>query len=146
LSGEDGLSEEERELLDLARRAAASAYAPYSGIRVGAALQTEGGRVFTGCNVENASYGLTVCAERVAVFAAVAGGAKGFRRMAVFSSTRRALFPCGACLQVVSEFCRDLDFILAGEEEGPLRRRLSSLLPHPSRLERGGAGAGNIIR
>ncbi len=146
MSGKDGLSEEERELLDLARKAAASAHAPYSGIRVGAALQTEDGRVFTGCNVENASYGLTVCAERVAVFAAVAGGARGFHRMAVYSSTQRALSPCGACLQVVSEFCRDLDFILAGEGEGPLRRRLSSLLPHPTRLERGSAGVGDTIR
>ncbi|MEJ5187271.1 MAG: cytidine deaminase, partial [Candidatus Geothermincolales bacterium] len=129
-----GLDVEERGLIDLARVTAGRAYAPYSGIRVGAALEAEDGRVFTGCNVENASYGLTVCAERAAVFAAVASGARAFRRMAIYSSAREVLYPCGACLQVMSEFCRELDIILAGGEKGPLRLKLTSLLPHPTRL------------
>lgn len=134
MSGREGLDVEERGLIDLARVAAGRAYAPYSGIRVGAALETEDGRVFTGCNVENASYGLTVCAERAAIFAAVASGARAFRRMAIYSSAREVLYPCGACLQVMSEFCRELDIILAGGEEGPIRLKLTSLLPHPTRL------------
>lgn len=126
--------EESERLLDLAREAAASAYAPYSGIRVGACLEVGDGRVFTGCNVENASYGLSVCAERVAVFAAVVAGAVAFRRMALYSSTEEPLFPCGACLQVISEFCDDMEFIISGAGGETLRRDLSSLLPCPARL------------
>ncbi len=132
---EDFLFDGEERLLDLAREAAAMAYAPYSGVRVGAALEAEDGKVFTGCNVENASYGLSVCAERVAVFTAVANGVQTFRRLAVYSSTGKPLYPCGACLQVISEFSDDLELIICGA--GGVYRRcvLSSLLPHPTRLE-----------
>ncbi|HEU68206.1 MAG TPA: cytidine deaminase [Candidatus Acetothermia bacterium] len=115
------------------------AYAPYSGFRVGAALLSKGGRVFTGCNVENASYGLTVCAERVALFRAVSEGVREFEAIAVACGDSPCS-PCGACRQALYEFAPDLTVILA---DGEGRRwevvSLSDLLPQgfgPADLER----------
>lgn len=91
-------------LATLARETLRNAYAPYSGYRVGAAVETESGEVFTGCNVENASYGLTICAERIAVAKAVSEGHTRFRRLVVATEANRAAPPCGACRQFVAEF------------------------------------------
>lgn len=95
-------------LRDAAEAAKHRAYAPYSGFRVGAALETERGTIVTGCNVENASYGLTICAERNAVAAAVTAGHTTFRRIALVSDSPRPISPCGACRQFLSEFGEDL--------------------------------------
>ncbi len=92
-------------LLETAAKAARLAYAPYSNYQVGAALLCADGDVFTGCNVENASYGLTNCAERTAIFSAIAAGRKDFVAMAVVAGGESMPYPCGACRQVLSEFC-----------------------------------------
>jgi len=92
-------------LLGAAKDAATNAHAPYSQYRVGAAIQAGDGRMFTGCNVENASYGLSICAERVAVFLAVAGNCRDFAAVGIVSANTAVPFPCGACRQVLAEFC-----------------------------------------
>ncbi|MEZ5283432.1 MAG: cytidine deaminase [Vicinamibacterales bacterium] len=120
----------ESELVELARRARAHAVAPYSGFRVGAALEAADGRVFTGCNVENASYGLTECAERVAMFKALSEGAREFVRIAVVADTERPTTPCGACRQVLWEFAPTLDVIVANGTSILGRHHLADLLPH----------------
>lgn len=105
------------------------AYAPYSGYRVGAALLTTGGEVFTGANIENASYSMTICAERVAVFRAVMAGEKEFEALAVTSSGNGGVTPCGACLQVLAEFAPGLK-VFTGDANGQCREyRLKDLLP-----------------
>lgn len=95
-----------QKLAEAAREAAARAYAPYSNFKVGAALLAEDGRVFTGCNVENASYGLTNCAERTALFKAVSEGVTRFRALAIAGGGDAPATPCGACRQALAEFCQ----------------------------------------
>jgi cytidine deaminase len=115
-------------LISAARSVQARAYAPYSNFRVGAALEGPDGSVFLGCNVENASYGLTICAERSAVFAAVSAGVTSFRRAVVVSDVDPPAAPCGACRQVLAEFGLDLPIDGVGSK-GTVRWRLSDLLP-----------------
>jgi cytidine deaminase len=115
-------------LIAAARNAQTRAYAPYSNFRVGAALESTDGAVFQGCNVENASYGLTICAERAAVFAAVSAGVTRFRRAVVVTDVDPPAAPCGACRQVLAEFGLDLPI----EGIGPsttTQWKLSELLP-----------------
>jgi cytidine deaminase len=112
-----------------ARRALANAHAPYSRFPVGAALLAESGRVYLAVNVENASYGLSVCAERSAVFAAVAAGEKRFKAIAVVTDTADPTPPCGACRQVLREFVTDLPVHLAGRAGAIVTKRLGELLP-----------------
>jgi len=123
------LSAAERQLLDRAMAAQQQAYAPYSRFQVGAALQSENGEIFIGVNLENASYGATVCAERNAVAQAVSQGQRKFVQLAVVTSASPPAPPCGMCLQVLVEFCPDLRLLLANPEGEVERTRLSRLLP-----------------
>ncbi|MGB9859799.1 MAG: cytidine deaminase, partial [Moorellaceae bacterium] len=117
------------ELLRAAADAQKSAYAPYSGFRVGAALLTSRGRIYQGCNIENISYGLTVCAERVALWKALSEGERSFVALAVVGGELPACFPCGACRQVLVEFAPDLEIITGQPGQSLVLRRLSELLP-----------------
>jgi len=123
--------EEDRALLDAARALLDRAYAPHSKFRVAAALEDEGGVIHPGVNVESVSLGLTICAERNAVFGAIARGATRFRRLAVVAEARRPCVPCGACRQVLIEHAPDLILILEGPDGGPEVVALASLLPRP---------------
>jgi cytidine deaminase len=119
----------EKELIQKAKKARLKAYAPYSNFKVGAALLTRGGRVYTGANVENSSDGLTVCAERAAVLKAVNEGDKEFVKIAVVADRNPPITPCGACRQVLSEFTRDLKIICANLRGDVKKYTLKELLP-----------------
>ena len=119
------------DLVTLARRAREHACAAYSQFKVGAALETVDGTVITGCNIENATYGLTICAERVAMFKALSDGHRRFTRVAIVADTDAPTPPCGACRQILWEFCGDVDVILANLTAIKDRRRLADLLPLP---------------
>ncbi len=118
-------------LLGRARQARRKAHAPFSRFKVGAALETTSGRVYTGANVENASYGLTVCAERVAIFKAVTEGERRFKRLAVVADTPRLTPPCGACRQLIWEFCGDCEIVLGNLKGKTAFYRMRELLPAP---------------
>ena len=126
-------------LVAAARAAALAAHAPYSGVHVGAALLDEAGVVHVGCNVESASYGLTICAERTALVSAVAKGAKRFVAVAIATNLPHALMPCGACRQFLSEFGPDMRVVVAGPGSERKRSTMGQLLPEafrPSDLDR----------
>ncbi len=118
-------------LLQAARAAREHAHAPYSNFKVGTALETAAGRIITGCNVENASYGLTLCAERVAVVKAISEGERSFLRIAIVADTDRPTPPCGACRQILWELGGDLEVILGNLRKETARYRLKDLLPFP---------------
>jgi len=116
-------------LIAAALRARKNAHAPFSKFRVGAAIQDDVGNIFTGCNVENATYGLTVCAERVAIFKAISEGARRFTRVAVAADTDELTPPCGACRQILWEFCGDVELVLANPHGKTETLRLGAIFP-----------------
>ncbi len=118
-------------LIEAARRARENAHAPYSNFRVGAALRAKSGRIFGGCNVENSTYGLTVCAERVAIFKAISEGERGFDAIAVVTDAGTLTPPCGACRQLIWEFCGDAEVVLANLQGKQEVHRMSALFPKP---------------
>ena len=118
-------------LIAAARAAREHAVADFSGFKVGAALETGAGVIVTGCNIENASYGLTLCAERVAIFKALSEGHKGFTRLVVVADTASPTPPCGACRQIIWEFCGDIDVIMANMTSVSASLRMKDLLPLP---------------
>lgn len=122
-------SEDRAVLIDAATQAREHAHAPYSHFRVGAALRAKSGRIFTGCNIENSTFGLTLCAERIAVFKALSEGERGFNAVAVVADTDRLTPPCGACRQILWEFCRDAEVVLANLSGQIVTRRIADLLP-----------------
>jgi len=119
------------DLLEAAVQARENAHAPFSKFKVGAAIEDESGRIFTGCNVENATYGLTVCAERVAVFKAISEGARKFLRIAVAADTDVLTPPCGACRQILWEFCGDVPVTLVNLQGKTETFQMKDLFPRP---------------
>jgi len=122
---------DEQKLIDAARAAREKAYAPYSNFRVGAALRTKAGKIYSGCNIENASYGLTLCAERTAIFKAMSEGEREFDAIAVVCDTEKLTPPCGSCRQIIWEFCGDVPVILANLKGKVERETAAKLLPRP---------------
>jgi cytidine deaminase len=122
-------------IIDSARQAAQKAYAVYSEYKVGAALLTADENIFEGCNVENSSYGLTVCAERVAVYKAVSGGYREFAAIAIWSESSPPARPCGACLQVLAEFGSNIDIFCANSKGETDEFKLKELLPQGFRFK-----------
>ncbi len=118
-------------LIEAALAAREHAHAPFSGFKVGAAIEAAGGRVYTGCNIENATYGLTLCAERVAVFKAMSEGERNFVRVAVVADTDPLTPPCGACRQILSEFCGNAEIILANPGGRIETHSILDLFPSP---------------
>jgi cytidine deaminase len=118
-------------LIDLAKKASEHAYIPYSHFPVGAAILCEDGTVYQGCNIENASYGLTNCAERTAIFKAVSEGHRDFKEMAIYAHTERPISPCGACRQVMSEFLKpDTKVTLISRDSQTVVMTVEELLPY----------------
>jgi len=122
-------SSQRQRLIAAARAASRASYAPYSKFRVGAAVLTRSGRIFSGCNVENASYGLANCAERTAIFSAIAAGDRGIVAVAVYTPTSAPTTPCGACRQVINEFNPQASIICACRTRRRIETRLDQLLP-----------------
>ncbi len=123
-------------LISYAKKAMGNAYAPYSGFCVGAAVLTDDGDVFTGCNVENASFGASICAERCAVLKAISEGCTSFTKIAIVSSGNDYTYPCGICRQFLSEFMEDGMIVLSNEDGDVKEYRLNKLLPFAFNLEK----------
>jgi cytidine deaminase len=119
------------DLIREAEHARLNARAAHSGFKVGAALETRKGKVFCGCNVENSTYGLTVCAERVAIWKALSEGESAFRRMALVAESENLTPPCGACRQIIWEYCGDIEIILSNLRGKRASYRMSELFPQP---------------
>jgi cytidine deaminase len=125
---------ENKKLVQEAKKARGNAYAPYSKFKVGAALLSKKGKVYTGANVENSSYGLSMCAERVALFGAVSSGEKEFSKLVIVADTKKPITPCGACRQILLEFCDDLEIISATVKGKVKRFTLKELYPFPFKV------------
>lgn len=117
-------------LLEKAQKAQEKAFAPYSGFPVGAALETKSGVIYTGCNIETSSYGLTMCAERVAMFKAISEGESDFLRIVVCAETRDFCPPCGACRQVLADFAPDIEIVLLNRKGETQKTSIKKLFPH----------------
>ena len=124
-------------LIDMALKAMENAYAPYSGFKVGAAILCSDKKAYTGCNIENSSYGASNCAERTAIFKAASEGEREFEKIAIVSSSGDFTFPCGICRQVLSEFMYDKTVVLFSEKDGIREFKVKELLPEAFRLRRG---------
>ena len=120
----------DRELLRIAKEASLNAYAPYSGFPVGAALECDDGTVYTGCNVENAAYGDTICAERCAVVKAVSAGHRSFTRIAIYGEGQGYCMPCGSCRQVLAEFSPEIEVLCAKAGGSYVSYPLTRLMPY----------------
>jgi cytidine deaminase len=129
-------SPSDEDLIQRAREAQQHAYAPYSQFRVGAALLTTDAKVYTGCNVENASFGATNCAERTAVFCAICDGSRHFTKIVIVADSDEPVMPCGICRTVLSEFAPDLEIIAVGASGKIERTKLASLYPQGFRLKK----------
>ncbi len=124
-------ADSDEELLKAAREVRERAHAPFSKFKVGAAIRDNAGRIFTGCNVENASYGLTMCAERVAIFKAISEGSAKLERVAVVADTEALTLPCGACRQLLWEFCGNAELVLANLSGQRETLRVAEIFPRP---------------
>lgn len=120
----------DRELLSIAQKASLNAYVPYSGFPVGAALECSDGTVFTGCNVENAAYGETICAERTAIVKAVSEGHRSFRRIAIYGEGKNYCMPCGSCRQVMAEFSPEMEVLCTKAGGSYVSYPLNRLMPY----------------
>ena len=123
-------------LITEAKKAREQAYAPYSNFKVGAAVLTSGGKIFTGCNIENASYGLSICAERAAIFNAVSSGHKNFIKIAVVTDSEPPSSPCGACRQVIFEFGDDIEVVMANLKGDIKMMKIDELLKDGFKLSK----------
>ena len=121
----------DRQLLNLAKEAAAFSYSPYSHFPVGAALECADGTVYTGCNVENAALGSTICAERCAILKAISEGKREFRRIAIYGEGENYCLPCGACRQFIAEFTTEIEVLCSRGDGRYVSYRLDQLMPHP---------------
>ena len=119
----------DRELLELARKASENSYSPYSKFSVGAALECSDGTVFTGCNIENAAYGDTICAERTAAVKAVSEGHRDFKRIAIWGNSQEYCYPCGSCRQFLQEFNREMTVIIGRGDGAFLSLSLAEMMP-----------------
>lgn len=127
--GENTVNENYKKLIKEAEKARKRAYTPYSKFNVGAAILSSDGKIFTGCNIENASFGLTVCAERVAILKAISEGSSKFEAIAIVGDTNRPCSPCGACRQVISEFGKDIKIIMSNLKGDIKIKKIDELLP-----------------
>jgi cytidine deaminase len=125
-----------QKLIGSAKEASQNSYSPYSNYKVGAAILTKSGEIFTGTNIENASYPASVCAERVALFKAISEGFKEFEALAIYAEGEYLPFPCGICRQVIREFTDDLPIIVAKSEEEYVVKNISELLPSTFKLKK----------